>query len=96
MHLHESLLVNITSQILQTEFSYSHKKGCVSHAVQNNTKVYVDCVVYDQEKCSTPRPESTNSHDIKIALILHLRVESVSGNQKGEMVELNICSQFLS
>lgn len=92
MHLHESPLANIMAQTLQPRFSYSHEKGCASHVAQRNTKV---CVVYNREKCRTPAPD-INGNAIKIALLLCLRLEPVSGNQGGVTVEWNFCSQLLS
>lgn len=93
MHWHESLCALTMAQILQPGFSYSHKIDCLSHIVQRNTRIYWLCGVWPRE---VPVLEFINGHVIKLTLLLSLRLEIVSDNQEGVMVELNICSQLLT
>lgn len=93
MHWHESPCARTTAQILQPGFSWSHKIGCLSHVYQRNTKIHWLCGVWPKEVRVL---EFINSHEINLTLLLSLRLETVSDDQEGVMVELNVFSQLLT
>lgn len=93
MHWHESPCAHTMAQILQPGFSCSHKIGCLSHVYQRNTKIYWLCHVWPRE---VPVLEFFNSHAIKLTLPSNLRLETVSDDQEGVVVKLNVFSQLLT
>lgn len=93
MHWHESPCARTMAQILQPEFSQSHKIGCLSHVFQRNTKIYCLCGVRPRE---VPVLQFINGYVIKLTLLLSLRLETGSEDQEGVMIELNVCSQLLT